>query len=91
MKHLIVTSALALALFGSVATAQAQEEKKKKAPLTQEQQALMKEITAKYDKDGDKKLSAEERKAISPEDREKMKKAGISGGGKGGEKKKETK
>jgi hypothetical protein len=39
----------------------------------------MKEITEKYDKDKDGKLSAEERKAISKEDQEKMTKAGIGG------------
>lgn len=91
MKNIIITSALALALFGGITSTQAQEEKKKERPaMTEEQKALMKEITGKYDKDGDKKLSAEERKAISPEDKAKMAKAGIGGGkGKGEDKKKD--
>jgi 2-methylcitrate dehydratase PrpD len=79
MKHLIVTSALAFALLGGVATSQAQEEKKKERPPMKE---LMAKMVAKYDKNGDKKLDGEERKAISPEDKEAMAKAGIGGGGK---------
>ena len=71
-----LSSALALA-------ANAQDEKKpdapKRPPLTEEQKALRKEITEKYDKDKDGKLSAEERKAISEEDKAKMEKAGIGG------------
>jgi len=90
MKHLIVTSALALALVGGVATSQAQEEKKKeRPPMTAEQKELMAKMVAKYDKNGDKKLDGEERKAMSPEDKEAMKKAGIGGGG--GKKKEEKK
>lgn len=89
MKHLIITSALALAMIGGLTNAQAQEEKKKKE-LTEEQRALMKEITAKYDKNGNKKLDPDERAAISPEDKERMKKAGLGGGG-GGKKKEDKK
>ncbi len=95
MKHIVITTALALVLVGSLATSvQAQEEKKKKErpPLTEEQKALMKEITGKYDADKDGKLSPEERAKISQEDKEKMQKAGLSRGpgkGKDGEKKKE--
>jgi hypothetical protein len=94
MKHIVITTALALVLVGSFTTAQAQEEKKKKErpPLTEEQKALMKEITGKYDTDKDGKLSPEERAKISPEDKEKMTKAGLGRGpgkGKDGEKKKE--
>lgn len=94
MKHLIVTSALALVLIGGISNAQAQAEKKKgdRPQMTEEQKALMKEITAKYDTDKDGKLSTEERAKISPEDKQKMAKAGIGGGkgkGKGGEKKKD--
>lgn len=71
-----LSSALALA-------ANAQDEKKpdapKRPPLTEEQKALRKEITEKYDKDKDGKLSPEERKAISEEDKARMEKAGIGG------------
>ena len=94
MKNIVLATALALVLVGSYSTsAQAQEEKKKKRPeLTEEQKALMKEITAKYDTDKDGKLSPEERAKISAEDKEKMTKAGLGRGpgkGKEGEKKKE--
>ena len=68
---------------GLALAANAQDEKKpeppKRPPLTEEQKALRKEITEKYDKDKDGKLSAEERKAISEEDKAKMEKAGIGG------------
>lgn len=71
-----LSSALALA-------ANAQDEKKpeapKRPPLTEEQKALRKEITEKYDKDKDGKLSPDERKSISEEDRAKMQKAGLGG------------
>lgn len=95
MKNIVLATALALVLVGSYSpSAQAQEEKKKKErpPLTEEQKALMKEITAKYDTDKDGKLSPEERAKISAEDKEKMQKAGLGRGpgkGKEGEKKKE--
>jgi len=71
-----LSSALAL-------TASAQDEKKPERPqrpaLTEEQKALRKEIVEKYDKDKDGKLSPEERKSISEEDRAKMQKAGLGG------------
>jgi len=75
---------LAVCLIGGLAlAANAQDEKKpdapKRPPLTEEQKALRKEITQKYDKDKDGKLSAEERKAISEEDKARMQKAGIGG------------
>jgi hypothetical protein len=76
---------LAIGLSGALAlVANAQDEKKpapaKRPPLTEEQKALRKEITEKYDKDKDGKLSAEERKAISEEDKARMQKAGLGGG-----------
>ncbi|HEY1170173.1 MAG TPA: hypothetical protein VGH19_02280 [Verrucomicrobiae bacterium] len=87
MKH-IITTALALVLVGSFTSAQAQEEKKKeRPPLTEEQKALMKQMNEKYDANKDGRIDQEERAKISPEDREKMQKAGIGrgpGGGKGG-------
>ena len=45
--------------------------------MTEEQKTLMKEIREKYDKDKDGKLSADERKEISAEDKAKMEKAGL--------------
>ena len=73
---------LALGLCSAVAfTVGAAENDKKQGqgrpPLTEEQKALRKEITEKYDKDKDGKLSPDERKAISAEDKEKMAKAGL--------------
>ena len=49
----------------------------KRPPLTEEQKTLRKEMTEKYDKDKDGKLSPEERQAMSAEDKEKMAKAGL--------------
>ena len=46
---------------------------KKRTPPTKEQKASMKELRDKYDKDGDGKLSKEERGAISAEDKAKLK------------------
>ena len=51
---------------------------RRRAQLTEEQKTLMKEIREKYDKDKDGKLSPEERKAISQEDKDRMEKAGIT-------------
>jgi hypothetical protein len=53
-------------------------------PLTADQKALIKEITAKYDTNKDGKLSREERAKISAEDQAKMEKAGLPVGGKKG-------
>jgi len=50
---------------------------KKRGQLTEEQKNIRKEIIAKYDKNKDGKLDAEERKAISAEDKEKLKQAGL--------------
>jgi len=66
-----------MGLCGVLAVAANAADGDKKPARTPEQKALMKEITEKYDKDKDGKLSGEERKAISTEDREKMTKAGI--------------
>lgn len=52
-------------------------EKTKRPPLTEEQKTLRKEMTEKYDKDKDGKLSPEERKEMSADDKEKMQKAGL--------------
>ena len=78
---------LAVGLSGALAfSARAADEEKKpetrrRAQLTEEQKALMKEIREKYDKDKNGQLSAEERKAISDEDKARMEKAGINGTG----------
>lgn len=71
---------LAVGLTLTVAVvARAEDEKPKRPQLTEEQKALRKEITEKYDKDKDGKLSPDERKAISAEDKERMQKAGLGG------------
>jgi hypothetical protein len=78
---------LAVGLSGVLAFAAgaADEEKKpetrRRPQLTEEQKTLMKEIREKYDKDKNGQLSAEERKAISAEDKARMEKAGINGQG----------
>jgi len=68
---------LTVGLCGFLAVAASAADGDKRPQRTPEQKALMKEITEKYDKDKDGKLSAEERKSISKEDQEKMTKAGI--------------
>ena len=68
-----------LALAANAADNEKKPEAPKRPPLTEEQKALRKEITEKYDKNKDGKLSAEERKAISEEDKARMQKAGIGG------------
>ena len=72
---------LAVGLCGALAiSARAEDEKKPERPkrqMTEEQKTLMKEIREKYDKDKDGKLSADERKEISAEDKAKMEKAGL--------------
>jgi hypothetical protein len=74
---------LAVAMTSAVAfVARAEDdkpEKPKRPQLTEEQKTLRKEITEKYDKDKDGKLSPEERKGISAEDKERMQKAGLGG------------
>ena len=80
LRAMILAAGLASAM---VLTARAEDDKKPEKPKrpeqTEEQKALRKEIVAKYDKDKDGKLSPEERKEISAEDKEKMQKAGIGG------------
>jgi hypothetical protein len=78
--------ALTLSLIGGVAAyaadpvpAPAPAPKHERKPLTADQKALIKEITAKYDTNKDGKLSREERAA---EDQAKMEKAGLPVGGK---------
>ncbi len=66
---------LAIGLCSAMAlTASAAEKGTKRAPLTDEQKATMKEIKEKYDKDKDGKLSKEEKEAMSAEDKAKVEK-----------------
>lgn len=89
----ILSIALGLVLAGAVVSHAAEgekgEKKGKRAPLTEEQQKLMKEMVTKYDEDKNGRLSAEEREKISKEDKEKMDKAGIPAAGKAKKKKAE--
>jgi len=67
---------LAVGLCGGMALsagAADNDQPKKRIPPTKEQKATMKELRDKYDKDGDGKLSKEERGAISAEDKAKLK------------------
>ena len=71
---------LALGLcMGVAVNVRADDEKKpeapKRPPLTEDQKALRKGMIEKYDANKDGKLSAEERKAFSAEDKEKWSKA----------------
>jgi len=52
----------------------------KKIDRTPEQKALLKELTEKYDKNKDGKLDADERGAMTAEDKAKLAKAGLGGG-----------
>jgi hypothetical protein len=52
--------------------------KPKKAKLTAEQQAVQKDLLAKYDTNKDGKLDKNERAAMSKEDKDKMTKVGLS-------------
>lgn len=76
MKRLIV-ALCALAVATAFTVNAAEEAKKEAAPEkakpTPEQRAFMKEMVAKYDTNGDKKLDKEERAKMSAEDKEKMK------------------
>ena len=79
MKKIIV-AALALVFAASLmvnaqdTTAPAPKAKKE---LTTEQQAVMKDMLAKYDANKDGKLDKTERAAMTQEDKDKMAKAGL--------------
>ena len=82
-KALIATLAVCGALTMTVRAA----DKPAKPELTEEQKALRKELLEKYDKNKDGKLDAEERKAVSSDDKPKLAKAGLGGrGSRGGAK-----
>ncbi len=78
MKKLLTALCLTAALALVAQTAQAKGDKGKHA-LTDEQKAVMKEMTDKYDANKDGKLDKEEKAKISAEDKEKMTKAGLGG------------
>ena len=52
---------------------------KPKRELTEDQKAVQKEITDKYDTNKDGKLDRDERKGISKEDRKRLREAGLRG------------
>jgi len=76
MKKILVAVMGILCATALVVSAQ-DASKPKKAKLTAEQQALQKEMLAKYDTNKDGKLDKNEKAAISKEDKEKMTKAGL--------------
>ena len=71
IRALTLATGLCCAL--ALAARAADDQAKKRTPPTKEQKAAMKELRHKYDKDGDGKLSKDERGAISSEDKAKMK------------------
>ena|SRR2546425_1196894 len=79
----VAVLALVLTGVGYGVTAQAadgDQPVRKRPQLTEEQKKARKEIIDKYDTNKDGKLDAEERKAISAEDREKLAKLRPQGG-----------
>jgi hypothetical protein len=77
LRAMILAVGLTLAVAVVARAEDDKPEKPKRPQLTEEQKALRKEITEKYDKDKDGKLSPEERKSISAEDKERMAKGGL--------------
>ena len=77
MKKTLVAVMGVLCAMTLIVNAQDAPAKPKKAKLTAEQQALQKDMLAKYDTNKDGKIDKTERAAISKEDREKMIKAGL--------------
>ena len=79
MKKILVAVLGMLCATALVVNAQdaATTTKPAKKQLTAEQQALQKEMLAKYDTDKNGKLDKTERAAISQEDKDKMTKAGL--------------
>jgi hypothetical protein len=73
MKRLLV-AAIGL-LCATAIVVQAQDAKSHKKELTPEQQAVMKDMLAKYDTNKDGKLDKEEREKMSAADKEKWAKA----------------
>lgn len=73
LKGFVLAASFSLALAVGAHAAE------KKAEATAEQKALLKEMTAKYDTNKDGKLDRDERKAMSRDDRKKLREAGLGG------------
>src|SRR3954462_14887071 len=56
-------------------------ERRQRPKLTEEQKQLRKDLLAKYDSNKDGKLDRDERAKFSDDDKDKLKKAGLAGGG----------
>ena len=72
-----ILCATALIVNAQDATSNTTSTKTKKTKLTAEQQALQKDMLAKYDTNKDGKLDKTERAAMTKEDKDKMAKAGL--------------
>ena len=77
MKKILVAVLGMLCATALVVSAQDATTTSKVKKLTADQQALQKEMLAKYDTDKNGKLDKTERAAISKEDKDKMIKAGL--------------
>lgn len=75
MKKILV---IALGLLCASAIVVQAQDAKPKHKMTDEQKALLKELTAKYDTNKDGKLDKTERAAMSQEDKDKLAKAGLT-------------
>jgi len=80
---MILVAAYSLCLASALTVSRADEAEKpakenKRPALTEEQKTARKDLLAKYDANKDGKLDREERKAVTSEDKEKMKKAGFA-------------
>jgi methionine-rich copper-binding protein CopC len=80
MKKLLV-AAIGI-LCATAIVVQAQDAKPPKKEWTPEQQAVVKEMLAKYDANKNGKLDKEERAKMTQEDKDKMAKAGLAKGDK---------
>jgi hypothetical protein len=78
MKKFLVTT---LGVFCAMAVVVQAQDAKPKHKMTDEQKALRKEMTEKYDANKDGKLDKDELSKVSKEDKEKMEKAGVTLGG----------
>lgn len=82
MKKLVYIVALVLAASFTVQAAEKKEKAKGKRPeLSAEQKALYQELTKKYDTDGKKGLSGDEKAKMSDEDKKKAADAKLPGFG----------
>lgn len=86
MKKILVTIAGVLCATAIAVHADDTTPAPKHHKMTDEQKQVMKDMLEKYDTNKDGKLDKDERAKISAEDKEKMKKAGLSGGHKAAKK-----